>query len=279
MNLRFTELIHRESLTPKFQKKILKSELIQWKAIKCSKYLQTKYHILKRLEEHIASISALHQQLSEKMLQLSDIFRELDFQETSLQFKMRHGFNWKVELEKFRNEFSHGKSRPQTNAWQFGTKMAKKWSIFQKINSLILEKELKLPIHLLRKTSESLQQKGFMNQETMNSEYIFEQKKLRSKKKKLLKSRGVKDWEVCEAVKNRQKVIRGLEKGERWGWGMMCWKQSSLMRHLKGIFENSNSAIFLQLENLQMLENCLFVRKFQKIKKELEGNIQLLLEF
>lgn len=279
MNLRFTELIHRESFTPKFQKKILKSELIQWKTAKCSKYLQTKSLIFKRMEDLLKTISVLHQTLSEKMLQLSDLFRELDFQETSLQFKMRHGFGWKRELEKFRNDCAQGKTRPQTNAWQFGNQLAKQWSIFQKINSLSFERDLRLPTHLLRKTGESLEQRGFSAQETINTEYIYEQKKLRSKKKKLLHSKGIKDWGVCESVKNRDKVIRGLEKGERWGWGLMCWPKSSLMRHLKGLFETGNSAKFLQLENLQMLENSLFVKKFRKIKKEMNENMKLLLEF
>ena len=279
MNLRFTELIHRESLTPKFQKKILKSELIKWKSLSCQKYLQTKANILKRLEDKIQSIQNLHRKMSQKLLQLTDLFRELDFQETALQFKVTHGFNWKKELETFRKECLDGKKKPQTNAWQFGIQMSKQWSIFERVSSIILEKNLRQPVHLLRKTSESLDERTFAIQEQTNAEYIYEQKKLRMKKKKLLRSRGVKDWEINEMVNQRQKVIRGLEKGERWGWGVMCWEQSSLMRHLKGLFESSNSASFLQMENLQMLENSMIVKKFDIIKKLFKKNLKLLVDF
>ena len=279
MNLRFTELYHRESLTPKFQKKILKSELIQWKSQKCKKYLEVKAQILKRLEEKLKTICSLHEQLSEKFLQLSDIFRELDFQETAIQFKVKHGFGWKEELQNFTRDCALGKGKPQQNAWQFGVKMSKQWSIFQKISALTVEREMGLPTHLLRKTGESLADRAFLHQESINAEYIYEQKKLRLKKKKLLKSKGVKDWGVCESVQRRDKVIRGLEKGERWGWGLMCWERSSLMRHFKGLFETSNSATFLQMENLQMLENSMFVHRFQNIKNSLQRNFRLLTEF
>jgi hypothetical protein len=249
------------------------------KSLSCKKYLQTKSQILKRIEQKVKSIRDIHQKLSEKMLQLSDLFRELDYQELTLQFKVKHGFGWKKEFERFRQECVEGKNQPPTNAWQFGIKMCKQWSVYQRISSIILEKELRLPTHLLRKTNESLEERAFSIQEQLNTEYIYEQKKLRMKKKKLLRSRGVKDWGVCESVDNRQKVIRGLEKGERWGWGLMCWEQSSLMRHLKGLFESSNSASFLQLENLQMLENSMFVKKFELLKKSFKKHLNMLIEF
>lgn len=234
---------------------------------------------MRRIESQIKTICGLHQKLSEKYLQLSDQFRELDFQEVSLQFQVKYGFGWKKEMEQFRRECTQGKCQPQVNAWKFGVQVSKQWSIFQKMSSMVLQKDLGLPAHLLRKTSESLEQRTFASQEMTNVEYIFEQKKLRAKKKKLLHSKGVKDWGVCESVHRRDQVIRGLEKGENWGWGLMCWQQSSLMRHLKGLFENSNSGSFLQLENLQMLENSMIVDKLKKIKNIFTDNLKLLVNF
>ena len=99
MDFGFSEINRERVVFPKQKRRILKSELIHWKSTQCKKFLETKSQIMKRLQKELGEVCSLLDKISAKTLKLSYIFRELDFQETALNFKMKHGFSWKKKLE------------------------------------------------------------------------------------------------------------------------------------------------------------------------------------
>ena len=264
---------------PEARGRVLKSELIQWKSLQCKGYLDKKRDILKRLETKLVDVCSLLNKLSAETCNLSHIFRELDIQETTLNFKMKYGFSWKKRLKEFKQACREGRESASANAWQFGVELCSRWSISQKIQSLTLQKELKVAADLVRKGAASLHKDVFDSQEVTNSEYVYEQKKLRNKKNKLLQKSRFGEWGIFYKFQANERVLQWLKSGESWVKELMCWEESSLLRHLKGVFEVSNSASFLQLESFQMLENSLFYHKFLNIGKMLRDNFTLVSQF
>ena len=234
---------------------------------------------MERLESQLKEVCDLLNKVSTKTLKLSYLFRELDYQETSINFKMKHGFSWKKKLQQFKEDCAAGRDTKQPNAWQFGVEMCNRWSITQKIQSIMLENELRISSNVIRKGGQSIYKEVFEPQEQLNTEYIYEQKLLREKKFKLLQKNKFNDWKLMDKFRNNQKIIHWLKSGEIWTRALMCWEESSSMRHFKGIFEIKNSASFLQLENFQMFENSLFYKKFLNISQTLKKHFALITEF
>lgn len=279
MDFNFCELNREPIILPPKKNRILKSELIQWKSQECRQYLKTKGQILKRLEEQICKIVTLLDKLSAETLGLSYIFRELDIQETSINYKMKFGLSWKRELKAFRDACLEGRETPPPNAWQFGVEMCNRWSVAERIKSLTIKKELRVATDLIRKGSLSLSSEVFEAQEVLNADFIYEQKSFREKQHHLLEKKKYQDWGLHPKFCENDRIIHWLRSGEGWVKKLMCWDRQSLLRHYKGIFEVSNSSSFLQLENFQMFENSLFYQKFMKISKTLRDGLDLLSSF
>jgi hypothetical protein len=279
IDFNFCEL-NREPIKIKVQKnRILKSELIQWKSLQCKEYLKTKHQILGRLKEQISKVVSLLEKLSSETLCLSYIFRELDIQETTLNFKMKHGFSWRKELQAFNEACMEGRETVPPNAWQFGVQMCNKWSIAERIKSISLKKELKIPTDFICLGSKSISEDVFDSQEILNADYIYEQKKLRQKKQKLLEKKRYTEWGLYEKFGENDRIIHWLNSGESWVKSLMCWQEETFLRHFKAVFEVRNSSSFLQLENFQMFENSLFYQKFLKISQTLRENLELISTF
>ena len=275
-DLDFLEFQNSEPAPKK--KRSLKSEVIQWKSKQCTLFLTTKIGIIRRLEKQLHATSQLLETLSKHILQLSYLFREMDIQETSLNFKMKHGLTWMKELKRFKQACQEGRESAQPNAWRFGLQMCNRWSVTQKLQSLLL-KGFKAPCDVITSGAESLIQRVFDPQNELNGEYVYEQRKLRERKQKLLRGTKVAKWGLTEKFQNNKKVTNWLKSGEAWARGLMLWKESSAMRHFRGVFEAENSASFLQLENFQMFENSFFYRKFLELKALLNKHDSIISEY
>ena len=255
------------------------SNSLHWRSKQCKSYLEVKCQILKKVHAQVDEICGLHERLSLGYLQLADLFRELDYHATALEFKWVHTLDWKKKYKEFRKQLREGASVPRSNAWRQAMRMAKQWGVFQKVWQVELQRDLIRPVQLFAESCRSIQKDVFEVQEAINHEFLFEEKRLNQKKQKLLATRDPRDWALYDNLHNRADVVEGLLRGERWGLDVVCWQHSSLVRHLKGVFENTNFASLFQLQNLRMFEQSLLSNNFLDIRNSLEKHKSLLLDF
>ena len=263
----------------KKKEKISKAEIVQWKTVQAKKYLERKTRVLKRLDNQFEKIKDTLSKLSENVLQLSDIFKELDLQETAMDYKISAGLNWRKQWEADKNEIKLGNKQHSENAWQFGVDMCKQWSIYTKLQETILKEEMIKGVKLMKEGDTNLLEKVFCTQEQINTEFIYEMKKFNLKKKEIIRKKKIEELPITDEFKNNKEFIELLKKEDKLCSKMIMKEKTDSLYHMGLYFENSNNLSFLQMQNIRMFFNSLFDKKFDRWKDILKLHANLLFEF
>lgn len=254
-------------------------ELTNWKTEQCRMFLEAKTAILSRVETQIDKIAALHDQLSQRYLKLADLFEKLKKQDILLDLKFKHSKKWDKEYQQL---FRSVKNIKVPSVWNLGQKLCKKLSMLQSMNLMQLRAKLRVPFDLLQKSIESLKNRTYESQKTINFNVLTEHKKLLKEKKRVFESNKIRNWSLHPMYPEKSKMTHLtsiLKNNKKWKWDLICWEKSSLMRHLEAYHKNSNNDFVFQLEHLKIFEKYIFDIKFMEIKKFFSHSNSLFLNY
>lgn len=278
------------------EKRILYSEEVQWKIQSTRNFMQRSKLIYKRLEKQILEISKTQDTLSKQLYAASDLFKELQIQEETLEKKLSLGINWKAELTRIResnisksetdedneNPFQNSKSQKQKgaqSAYKFGVDLFKQWSLFTSSQKLSLESEIR---DLIGSTNESFghfDSKILRDQEGINEDFIYRYKTFTAERANLVRKKPVADWKMHPHWASNEFILNSLKQGEKWPLDLVLFDKSRKFWHYRDFFRTSNHFTFFQVENLRFLLNSSFYKSFERFKNETNQNLHLITHF
>jgi regulator of replication initiation timing len=251
------------------------SEKIQWKIGEVRKYLNKEEFIMHRLETQMSAISKTLSTLSSEILQLSELFKQLEIQEDMITSKLGLGISWK---SKKKNE-KKKKENSTSNAWQFGIDICKKWSLFTSMQKTVFENEFSVYTKDIWKKYRNLDTKIFKDQETINGDFIYREKNFKSEKTSLINKSPVEKWELQERWDGNEALIQALKEGKKWAVDVVKPRRSRLFWHFSDYFRSSNKSSFLQFENFRMHINCCYYKAFKKWNRWMKDAVFLITDF
>lgn len=243
------------------KKSKLFSEELQWKTNQVRNYLNKKQFIFNRLELQMGVVSQALSTLSKELLQMSELFRELDIQEDLISTKLSLGANWKAKSKKQAEDDPESKS--SASAWKFGIKITKKWSLFIRSQKTIFEKQLETLTQGMWKEYQSLDKRLFKDQENINGDYMYRERNLRNEKLYLATKSPPEKWGLGDEWQGNQPLVESIRAGKRWAVDLLLPQKSRLFWHYTDYFRKSNQSSMLQLENFRMHVNCCYYKAFR----------------
>lgn len=251
------------------------SEVVQWKISEIRKYLNKKEFIMHRLETQMSSVNKILESLSLEILQLSEIFKQLEIQETAISSKLKLGVNWQKKQ-------AQGEQQPKaaaSNAWGFGIDICKKWGLFVRLQKTVFENEFEVYTKGIWRKFRNLDNKIFKDQETINGDFLYRERNFKGEKLNLVKKYPVERWELDDRWVGNERVVAAIKGGEKWAADLVKPARSRLFWHFSDYFKSSNKSSFLQLENFRMHVNCCFFKAFKKWNKWMKEAAFLMTDF
>lgn len=225
--------------------KYLRSEITQWKTQQIRDYMNTTEKILKRAESKSKSVVRLLDSLSTEMYELSELFREMDIQESQLTAKLENGMSWRSHKS---NQFELFGPRP-ANAWQYGVDLFKHWAVFSKAQRVLVDSQIKDLTREVKNCAQKFRKGVVDSQITINGDFIYRQKNFIKRKVEMVNGKSVHEWGIPKEMAGNPKVRNAILKKEKWAWSLVSFEDSCRFRHLKSYFESTNECLLMQVEN------------------------------
>lgn len=255
--------------------KYLRSEITQWKTQQIRDYMNTTEKILKRAESKSKSVVRLLDSLSTEMYELSELFREMDIQESQLTAKLENGMSWRSHKS---NQFELFGPRP-ANAWQYGVDLFKHWAVFSKAQRVLVDSQIKDLTREVKNCAQKFRKGVVDSQITINGDFIYRQKNFIKRKVEMVNGKSVHEWGIPKEMAGNPKVRNAILKKEKWAWSLVSFEDSCRFRHLKSYFESTNECLLMQVENFRMFINSLYYSRFRNCFETLADHLFLLKKF